>query len=143
ASVATFIGPWVPSFLARYPRVSLELDLNENVIDLVAARIDVGVRLGRITDSALVGRKLATYRRLVVASPAYIAKHGAPVTPEDCARHVCVLRTGHDQWRFRRGRREVAVRVTGSYRTDALELLRHAALADAGLALVPSFAVAA
>jgi DNA-binding transcriptional LysR family regulator len=119
------------------------VELNESVVDLVAARVDVGVRIGRVTDDSVVGRKLATYRRLLVASPRHLAAHGTPRTPADCARHTCVLRTGHDEWRFERGKQVVTVRVTGTYRTDALELVRHAALADAGLAIVPSFAVAA
>lgn len=143
SSVGALIGPAIPGFVAKYPRVSLEVELNENVVDLVAARIDVGVRIGRVTDDSVVGRRLATYRRVLVASPRYLAKHGTPRAPEDCASHACVLRTGHDEWRFERGKRVVSVRVSGTYRTDALELVRHAALADAGLAIMPSFAAAA
>jgi DNA-binding transcriptional LysR family regulator len=138
-SLGILLAPALPRFALRYPEVTLQLELSESLVDLVGAAIDVGVRLGRLPDSNLVGRKLASYRRLVCASPAYLAARGTPRTPADLADHNCLTRVGHDRWGFRAGRREEPVRVAGSYRADTPELLRQAALAGLGVTLLPSF----
>src|SRR5262249_52271314 len=96
-SLGILLAPSFPRFTARYPAVSLDLELTENVVDLVRAGIDVGVRLGTLADSSVVARKLASYRRVVCATPAYLARRGVPHTPDDLAEHDCLLRLGHDQ----------------------------------------------
>ena len=137
-SLGWLLAPQIPAFVARHPKLSLEVGLSESMIDLVREGVDVGIRLGRMPDSSLVARKLAPYRRVICASPTYLAKRSAPRTPPDLARHDCVLRIGHDHWQFRDG---VSVRVHGSYRADTPELLRQGALAGLGIAMLPSFLV--
>lgn len=141
-SLGILLAPALPRFTARHPEVALELELSESLVDLVRAGIDVGVRLGSLPDSSLVGRKLASYRRMVCASPAYLAAHRAPRVPADLGRHNCLLRIGHDQWRFRAGRRPASIAVRGNYHADTPELLRQAALAGNGVTLLPSFLIA-
>jgi DNA-binding transcriptional LysR family regulator len=141
-SLGMLLAPEFPRFTTRYPEVSLELELSETVVDLVSGGIDVGVRLGQLPDSSLVGRKLASYRRMVCASPAYLAKHAAPKAPAELARHNCIMRIGHDQWRFRDGKNgSAAVRVSGNYHAATPELLRQAALAGIGVTMLPGFLI--
>jgi DNA-binding transcriptional LysR family regulator len=136
-SLGLMLAPAIPKFCTTYPAVALELRLSEDVVDLVRDGVDVGIRLGKLEDSTLVARKLASYRRVICASPAYLADHGTPRAPKELAKHTCVLRIGHDQWKLGRE----AVRVHGNYFADTPELVRHAALAGLGLVLLPSFVV--
>ena len=139
-SLGWLLAPKIPVFVARHPKLSFELGLSESLIDLVREGIDVGIRLGRMPDSSLVARKLAPYRRMICASPSYLAKRSAPRSPHELTRHACVARIGHDHWQFRDG---VSVRVHGSYRADTPELLRQGALAGLGITMLPSFLVTA
>jgi DNA-binding transcriptional LysR family regulator len=136
------LAPVLPAFVTRHPQVVLELHLSEAVVDLVAGRFDVGVRMGKLPDSSLVTRRLFAYTRMFVASPAYVQKNGAPRTPADLAKHNCVTRVGHDRWQFKARGRAVAVPVKGNYRADTPELLRQAAIAGLGVTMIPSFMVA-
>src|SRR5207244_5973246 len=86
-SLGMLLAPTLPQFTSRYPEVILEFELSESIVDLVRAGIDVGVRLGQLPDSSLVGRKLASYRRIVCASPAYLATRTTPTAPEDLDSH--------------------------------------------------------
>lgn len=99
-----YLVPLVPDFLARYPQVSLDLVLTDTVVDLLEQRADVAIRVGPLRESRLVARKLGVSRVAVVASPAYLARHGLPETPADLAKHN-LLGFGFTRlvegWRFR------------------------------------------
>jgi DNA-binding transcriptional LysR family regulator len=95
--------PLVPEFLGLYPEVELDLSLTDEVIDLVAERADIALRAGPMRNSALKARKVLESRRVIVASPAYLARHGTPQTPQDLARHNCLrfnFRRSMDDWPF-------------------------------------------
>jgi DNA-binding transcriptional LysR family regulator len=141
-SLGLLLAPVFPRFLQRCPEVSLELSLSDSLIDLVRAGVDLGVRLGKMSDSSLVARKLASYRRVICASPMYLAAHSKPTTPEDLAKHRCLLRLGEDHWRLRTSAGMVSVPLAGGFRADTPEPLRQAALAGMGLVLLPSFIIA-
>ncbi|WP_376967167.1 LysR family transcriptional regulator [Azospirillum sp. A26] len=79
--------PLVPEFLAAHPGVTIDLVLSDAVVDLMEERADVAIRTGPLRDSSLMIRKLGSTRMVVVASPAYLARHGTPEHPEDLARH--------------------------------------------------------
>ncbi|MEM7709593.1 MAG: LysR family transcriptional regulator [Pseudomonadota bacterium] len=100
------IEPVLPSFLAAYPEVEVETFLDDGLADIVADGFDAGIRLGQMVDPDMVSRPLTPPSRMaVVASPAYLAAHGLPETPDDLIRHRCIVfrrptkRTLH-QWRF-------------------------------------------
>jgi len=116
------------------------------MVDVVEGGFDVVFRIGRLTDSSLVARKLATDRLVVCASPAYLARAGTPREPADLHRHACLhyaLVPRSAEWRFRQGGRPMEVSTRGPLScTDGLSL-REALLAGAGLAAVPSMLVAA
>jgi DNA-binding transcriptional LysR family regulator len=146
-----FLAPLLPEFLTRYPEVTLKLWLTEESCDLVENGIDVAIRLGNLDEPLLAMRKLAdASERILFASPAYVARHAPVRTPEDLLQHNCLtwpLDGRHEEgdalWQFRGpgGRREL--RVSGSLQVNNGEVLREAALAGLGIALLPVWCVAA
>lgn len=135
-----YISPLLPEFMALHPRLRLFAHLSDELVDLVGSGYDLAIRIGALDDSSLIARRLASNRRLLCASPAYLERHGRPRAPADLAQHECVLLTGRhgrqDTWRLtdRRGREHV-VRVQGRFETTLGELVRDAALAGQGIAL--------
>jgi DNA-binding transcriptional LysR family regulator len=141
-----YLARAVTAFLALNPEVEVHLSTDDRMVDVVEGGFDVVFRIGRLTDSSLVARRLATDRLVVCASPAYLARAGTPREPADLHRHVCLhyaLVPRSAEWRFRTGGRTVEVSTRGPLScTDGISL-REAVLAGAGLAAVPSMLVAA
>lgn len=130
--------PQLPAFLAAHPDLDLEVILDDRVVDMVEEGIDVSLRMGALADSVATARKLATGRRSVVATPAYLARTGTPQTPAELAGHEAVVYTHTDarSWTFRGGAGgEASVAVGGRVRVSAAEGLRAAVLTDIGLAV--------
>jgi DNA-binding transcriptional LysR family regulator len=141
-----YLARAVTAFLELNPEVEVHLSTDDQMVDVVEGGFDVVFRIGRLTDSSLVARRLATDRLVVCASPAYLARAGTPREPADLHRHVCLhyaLVSRAAEWRFRTGGRTVEVSTRGPLScTDGISL-REAVLAGAGLAAVPSMLVAA
>ncbi|HWX66802.1 MAG TPA: LysR family transcriptional regulator [Rhodanobacter sp.] len=135
-----YISPLLPEFLARYPRLKLSVNLNDQMLDLVGSGFDLGIRVGALGDSGLVARQLAVNRRVLCASPDYLLRRGTPHTPADLAEHDCLLLVGsqgrQDVWRFGDGRGgEIVQRVDGRFESNLGELLRDAVVAGLGVAM--------
>lgn len=132
------VAPLLPAFLDAHRDVSISLDLTDRLTDIVNENIDVAIRIGALDDSSLVGLKLADNRRVVVASPAYLERHGAPATPADLAHHECLtFGTYGNQargWQFVIDGRPESLRVTGSMECNDGAVLHEWALAGRGLA---------
>ncbi len=108
------VQPLVADFLAAQPNVKAKVLLLDRVVGIEEEGIDVAVRIGRLPDSALLATLLGSVRRVTVASPQYLAKHGRPKVPADLARHRCIASTSlspHDSWSFGAGGRSRAKRV--------------------------------
>lgn len=130
------VVPRLPKFLARHPHLDVEVILDDRPIDLIAEGIDVALRLGSLADSTAVARRLASGGRAVVATPAYLARAGVPVSPADLAGHEAVIYTPlGTSWLFRRAGAEASVVVQGRLRMSAAEGVRAAVLADLGLTI--------
>lgn len=130
------IVPRLPEFLARHPSLDVDVILDDRVIDLVSEGIDIALRLGTLTDSTAVARKIASGSRSVVATPAYLARAGTPKVPTDLAHHHALIYSQlTDNWSFQQGSREATVTVRGRLRLSAAEGIRAAVLADMGLAV--------
>src|SRR6516165_2833140 len=84
------LAPAVTEFLNVYPDVSIEMLVNDRVVDLLEGEFDVGVRIGRLGDSSLIARRIAPVRLVICAAPEYLARDGVPQTPEDLASHNCL-----------------------------------------------------
>jgi len=130
--------PKLGSFLDAHPKVQLELLMDDRVVDLVAENIDVALRMGVLTDSALRARKLGQAERLVIASPSYLARRGVPRTPADLLEHDGVIygqSSGGQEWLFRRGTSETSVYLRTRLKLSAAEGVREAVLAGQGFAI--------
>jgi DNA-binding transcriptional LysR family regulator len=131
--------PLIPAFLHAHPDLKLELILDDRNVDLVAESVDVGLRMGDLPDSSMTARKIGSAPRLVVASPAYLARHGTPRTPAELTGHEAITYAQPvmaDEWHFRRGTAEISVRLPSRLTVTAAEGLREAILADFGIGLV-------
>jgi DNA-binding transcriptional LysR family regulator len=130
--------PNLGAFLDAHPKLRLELVMDDRMIDLVAENIDAALRLGTLTDSALKARKLGQADRLVVASPAYLARRGVPATPADLLEHDGIIygqSSGGQEWVFRRGTSETSIHIQTRLTLSAAEGVREAVLAGQGFAV--------
>jgi DNA-binding transcriptional LysR family regulator len=126
------------------PGVSVDLTLDDRVVDIVSEGYDIAIRIGRLRESSLVARKLAPVRLVVCASPDYLAARGVPDAPQDLQDHECLrytLSSNTDRWQFKEGDETHDVPVTGSFLANNGDAIRLAALAGRGLALQPTFIV--
>jgi DNA-binding transcriptional LysR family regulator len=118
------VSPLLSIYLKRYPEVSAELRLSDRMINLVEEGVDAAVRIGHLADSSLVARAIGDMRRIVVASPDYLAQHGEPKTPADIAAHQVVhfgaMSTAPD-WRFVEEGREVRVTCSPRFTSNSAD----------------------
>jgi len=131
------------SFLERYPMIEVDLHVSDALVDLAEQRVDVAIRIGVRVDSDLLATRLATLRPLVCASPAYLARHGRPKTPEALVEHDCITvatpALAGPAWRFAGTHRGAALPVHGKLRTDDKDCALQAALAGIGIAHLASW----
>jgi DNA-binding transcriptional LysR family regulator len=140
-----FVAPAIPDFIARNPDLIVDLSFTDGIVDLVAEKTDVAIRMGNLPDSGLIARKLGQSRRVVCASPDYLARRGSPETPADLEHHNCLtfnFRRARPSWPFRSKGQEIAQPVKGSIVVNNGETMKQMALAGAGIARVGLFHVA-
>jgi DNA-binding transcriptional LysR family regulator len=138
------VTPCVLAFQDDHPEVRVELELADRNLDLVEEGLDVAVRIGALTDSGLTARRVGAVRRVLVASPAYLAAHGTPGTPGDLDGHATIVafsRGGLLEWRFRDGGRERVVRLTPRLLVNDIEAMLLAARCGHGVARALSYQV--
>jgi DNA-binding transcriptional LysR family regulator len=131
------VAPLLPSFLAEHREVTMNLNLNDRVVDVVGEGVDVAIRIASLSDSSLVGVKLADNQRVLVASPAYLKRHGTPVTLTDLARHNCLAISSEGSqrgWTFNDNGKIVTMKVAGNMVCNDGAVLHDWALAGKGLA---------
>jgi DNA-binding transcriptional LysR family regulator len=131
------VAPRIPEFAASFPKVRLALSLSDRSVSVIEEGFDIAVRIAELEDSSLAARRLAPNRRVVCASPQYLAKHGTPQLPEDLIHHnVLTTNDFAMSWDFKDPRgKPGTVRVGGRYACDNWEVLREWALAGLGIAL--------
>jgi DNA-binding transcriptional LysR family regulator len=137
------LGAAIAEFLRAHPAVSIDLRLDDRFVNLVEEGLDVAIRIGQLTDSSLVARKLAATQPIVCGSPAYLTEHGEPEAPEDLVAHNCLLYaylSTANVWRFTGpDGREMPVAVSGAARMNNGIVECEAAAAGLGLVMVPDF----
>ena len=142
----THLVPALAGFLARHPRLTLDLDLSNRYVDLVEERFDVAFRVGTLADARLVARRLGPNRRLLAASAEYLARRGIPRQPRDLAAHAClVLDVGDhpDRWTLERRGSTESVEVHALLRSNHAPALHDACRRGVGVALLPAFVLSA
>jgi DNA-binding transcriptional LysR family regulator len=137
------VQPLVPEFLERYPEIRLELSLSDVFADLVQEGYDMAIRGGPLSDTTLIARKLGEFGRDVVAAPGYIERHGRPATPDDLARHNCLMfgpQAHLNQWPFRDRRGALKqVQIAGNFAANNGETITQMALQGLGIARLGEF----
>ncbi|MBI3285423.1 MAG: LysR family transcriptional regulator [Burkholderiales bacterium] len=139
-----YVAPLVTRFLQQHPQVQCRLMLLDRVVNLLEEGIDVGLRIGVLDDSGLVAQQIGEVRRVVVASPAYLAQHGVPQHPDALAQANCLRFTGNGRsaWRFQERGRERQVSVSGNLECNHGQPAVQACLAGVGLGQFLSYQVA-
>jgi AspT/YidE/YbjL antiporter-like protein len=116
-----WLAPLLPAFLLRYPSLQVEAYYSERYVDLVAEGFDAAIRIGILSDSRLIAKRLGIVRRVLCTSPDYVRRNGAPATPQELASHNCLSLTGlpsFPEWRLWNGKRKEAVVARGSLVSD-------------------------
>jgi DNA-binding transcriptional LysR family regulator len=135
----TVLLPWLDEFLDQHPGLQLQLHVGDHPLDLVRDEVDLALRYGKLADSGLVARSLATPRAVLCAAPSYLRKHGTPLQPDDLVSHNCLtfMRAGerHRHWRFARHGQWTEVQVDGDRCADDASLAHEWARAGRGLLL--------
>lgn len=134
------IAPLVNDFVLRYPELDVEMKLTNQQLDLVAEGYDLAVRLGKLDDSSLMARRLASRTLYVCASPAYLAVHGTPHSLSELEQHNC-LQGNLGYWRFQDAGHPRNVRIRGNVRCDSGRALLDAALKGVGIVQLPDYYV--
>ena len=139
------IAPALPEFLAQHPEVSVEMNLDDRVVDVIEEGFDVSIRIAEMPDSSLIARRLAACRHVIVAAPAYLEKHGTPRTPEDLRDHNIIsfsYQASAYDWHFiSPDNKQVSVPVSGSMQANNSLALREALLRGVGITRTPTFVV--
>lgn len=136
------LTPLVLDFMRRHPELTVDLSFDDRYVNLVEQGVDVAIRMGRLADSSLGARYLAQNPWVLVASPAYLGTHAAPVEPREVAHHACLIYStvqGDERWHFTGAGGEVSVQVKGPLRSNNLSVLLQGAREGLGLAILPCY----
>lgn len=148
-TATTFLGKHflchvLPEFLQKYPRLKVRVDLRDQFVDLVEERYDIAIRVGELPDSTLIQRRIGNMRLLLTASPSYIARCGSPESPEELAKHNCLidlLPKFDNRWPLERTTGSTGVRVSGNFAVNDGEMIRLMTLEGTGISLLPEFLI--
>ena len=138
----TFFDGLLLDFSRKYPDVQIELELNNSYRDLSRDGFDLAIRSEVANDERLVAKPLLAWHEMTCASPAYLEQYGEPQTPADLAEHRCLLNShysGREEWLYHQQHELLRVRVSGPFSSNHYSLLKKAALANAGIARLPSY----
>lgn len=137
-----YIAPMLPELSAAHPRLECELILTDHVVDLIGDNIDVALRMTRMPPEDAVARKIVSLRRVICASPAYLARHGRPRTPQELMQHDCLSYVLGDNktWSLLDARgAEVLVPVSSPVHFNNLDCMLDAVVAGHGIAILPTY----
>ncbi|GAC13487.1 LysR family transcriptional regulator [Aliiglaciecola lipolytica] len=133
--------PALNEFLEQYPDLNIDLRLSDTIVDLVEGGFDIAIRDAALKDSTLIAKKLASDKRIVCASPAYLSKFGEPTSPSKLAEHNCITLVGLETWSFNTGAENVSVKVKSKFSTDNGEATRDACISGLGITVASTWSV--
>jgi DNA-binding transcriptional LysR family regulator len=136
--------PVLFNLTSRHPALKIDARFSDHLVDVVKEGLDAAVRIGPLADSSLVGREFDQQRVCTYSSPAYLAQFGEPRSPEELAKHTCLLfrlpSSGRDRpWQFRSGKRNISLTPEGRVRLGDGEALIQAAVAGLGIVQAPTY----
>lgn len=137
------VAPHLKPFMEAHPDLAIHLVLSDEFTDIVGGGFDLAIRIAELNDSSLVARRLAPVRRVLCASPDYLAEHGTPATLDDLKKHRCLPAHNHDSWRLEGPSGPVTLRPEGMLITNSSEVIREAVIAGLGIALRSTWDVGA
>lgn len=132
----THFAPVLAEMARRHPQLHIHASYSDRHVDLIAEGFDCAIRVGKLNDSNLVARKVGPLYAKYVATPAYVAKHGSPQTPEELVTHQALMQ-GTETWPALDGDKVIAIRPQGRFKADNGAALVAAALAGIGVAVLP------
>jgi DNA-binding transcriptional LysR family regulator len=139
-----YLGPLIPELLTHFPELSIDLSLTNRFVDLVDEGIDLAIRIGSLTDSRLIARRLCNNKRILVATPGYLKEHGTPQSLADLKDHDCILFTAFAkprEWRLIGPEGPVTVNVSGRLATNNVEVASTAAKHGLGITVGATLSV--
>jgi len=143
--VGSYVVPVIRDFSLQHPGVKFDLRVSEEFAEPVRTGVDIMIRIGRLPPSRMRSRRIASLRRVAIASPSYVAQRGRPETPTDLAQHACIIRTSAQDaraWTFHaRDGTPQRVPVESVFEADNAHVTMHAALAGLGIAVIPFYHV--
>lgn len=131
-----WLAPKIPEFMEMYPNLELDISYSDNYVDLIEGGFDAAIRIGHLTDSRLVARKLTSHKRILVASPNYLQQHGTPIEPDQLLEHNCIGNpslNSYPIWRLSDGQQLAMVRTNGTLVTNDSIAMLEAARAGIGI----------
>ncbi|CCE08402.1 putative transcriptional regulatory protein, LysR family [Bradyrhizobium sp. STM 3843] len=135
-----FIAPRLPDLLATHPGLKVELVVSDRFGDMIEDRLDLAMRVGEITDTSVIARRVGIAARVAVAAPSYIARHGQPANPQELGRHTCIVHDvgpDSDTWTFAGPHGVQDVRVSGAILANDTVAVHLAARTGYGIAFLP------
>jgi DNA-binding transcriptional LysR family regulator len=136
------LAPLLPEFLAAFPEISIDLHLSDEMSDLLGQSFDAAIRIAVLPGASFLVQRLCEMPRYLVASPAYLDKHGRPKHPLHLAQHRCIsysYTTVSEVWRFTKGSRSASVRPSGPLRVNNGDAMMPALIAGTGIGMLPDF----
>jgi len=140
-----FVAPLVADFTADFPEIDVDVQHSDARVDLLADEFDLAIRIGQLSDSSMVARKVSEVDVYICASPDYLAKHGTPETPRDLRDHQCLIYTESAMpgvWSLGNGETAQTVHVSGPIRSNSGDTIMQACVRGQGIAMVPDFLAA-
>ncbi|MEQ9462016.1 MAG: LysR substrate-binding domain-containing protein [Haliea sp.] len=135
-----FIAPAAAAFMGQHPGITIDIDFNNRLVDLIAEGYDIAIRAGTLRDSSLIARRICSRRLVTCAAPGYLNRYGTPQDVSALVNHNCLVGT-LNTWRFRDKLRNFDLEVNGNWRSNNGRALVHAARSGLGLVQLPDFYV--
>ena len=136
-----YLTPLLGELLGRFPELTIDLSLTNRFVDIIDEGIDLAIRIGALSDSRLIARRLCTNNRVLVASPTYLERRGAPKHPEELSGHDCIVYTGFAkprEWKLLGPDGPVSVAISGRVATNNVDSLNESALMGLGISIGPT-----
>ncbi|RAS65431.1 DNA-binding transcriptional LysR family regulator [Vibrio diazotrophicus] len=139
-----YIAPMIAEFLGQFPKVTIDLQLEDQMVDLIEGEFDLAIRIGNLPISNLVAKRLVNCKSVLCASPEYIKRNGSPKKPSDLIDHNCLVYSyfrGGSEWTFEQQHNELKVIPKGNFIVNNSEAIRRALIEGLGVGQLPTFLV--